>query len=109
MTPSDPGASGALQIFEPAMDAVYSIETVAYLTGTPRHQIDVYCRHRLIAPIAAPEECGWNFDGEAIRTLRRMEELRASYGVNLSGIRLISELQRDLEQLREEVRFLRGR
>lgn len=109
MNPPAPGASGALQMFEPAADAVYSIETVAQLTGTARHQIAVYCRHGLIAPLAAPEEAGWNFDDEAIRTLRRLEDLRAHFGVNLSGLRVISDLLRDLEQLREEVRFLHGR
>ncbi len=109
MNPSVPGASTALQPFEPAHDAVYTIETVAHLTCTPRHQIAVYCRHGLIAPLAAPGKSAWVFDAEAIRTLRRLERLRADYGVNLSGLRFVTELMRDLEQLHAEVRFLRGR
>jgi DNA-binding transcriptional MerR regulator len=108
MNPPPPDTSTALQPFEPAPDAVYSIEVVAHLTRTPRHRIAVYCRHGLISPLAAPEDAGWIFDDEAIRTLRLVEDLRSSYGVNLSGLRLISELLRDLEELRREVRFLRG-
>ena len=99
--------STALQPFEPMEEDVYSIETVVHITQTPRHQIAVYCRHGLISPVTAPERDGWWFDDEAIRVLRRIQCLRADYDMNLAGLRVISELFREVERLREEVRALR--
>jgi DNA-binding transcriptional MerR regulator len=86
---------------------VYSIEAVVHITQTPRHQIAVYCRHGLISPVTTPERDGWWFDQEAIRELRRIECLRVDYGMNLAGLRVISELYREVERLHEEVRVLR--
>jgi len=98
--------SAALQLFEPAQEDLYSIEAVVHITQTPRHQIAVYCRHGIISPVTEPERDGWWFDHEAIRVLRRIEYLRTGYGMNLAGLRLISELLREIERLREEVRVL---
>jgi DNA-binding transcriptional MerR regulator len=100
-------SSTALQPFEPMAEDVYSIETVVRITQTPRHQIAVYCRHGLISPVTAPERDGWWFDHEAIRMLRRIESLRVYYDLNLTGLRVISALISEVEQLREEVRALR--
>ena len=99
--------STALQPFEPMGEDIYSIETVVHITQTPRHQIAVYCRHGLIAPVTAPERDGWWFDDEAIRALRRIECLRVDYDLNLAGLRFITELLREVERLHEEVRVLR--
>ena len=100
-------ASSAPQPFESMAENVYSIETVVQITQTPRHQIAVYCLHGVISPVTAPERDGWWFDDEAIRVLRRIECLRVDYGMNLAGLRIISELLREVERLREEVRALR--
>lgn len=107
MQEADPGASTTPRPFERAGEEVYSIETVVQITQTPRHQIAVYCRHGLIAPVTAPEREGWWFDDEAIRVLRRIERLRVDYAMNLAGLRVISDLFREVERLREEVRALR--
>lgn len=96
-----------LQIFEPAPDAVYSIEAAARLTRIPRRRIALYCRHQLVAPVTAPDSDGWLFDEPAIRTLRLIEKLRESYGLNVAGLQFIAELLRDREHLRAEIRFLR--
>jgi len=101
------GESTALQVFEALAEDVYSIESVVHLTQTPRHQIAVYCRLGLISPVTAPERDGWWFDQEAIRALRRIESLRVDYDLNLAGLRVISELLREVEHLREEMRALR--
>lgn len=87
----------------------YAIEAVAEITGTPRHMIAVYCRHGMISPIGEPEEEGWTFDDDAILKLRHIEQLRAQYGMNLAGLRAMTALMNELEELRREVRFLRGR
>jgi DNA-binding transcriptional MerR regulator len=106
MNETDESASIALQLFEPTAEDVYSIETVVHLTQTPRHRIAVYCRHGLISPVKAPEREGWWFDHEAIRALRQMEDLRVDFGLNLAGLCVLSELLREVERLREEVRAL---
>jgi DNA-binding transcriptional MerR regulator len=92
----------------PETQGLYSIEAVEELTSTPRHQIAVYYRHGLLSTVGEPDSSGWNFDDEAIHTLRRLEFLRAQYGMNLTGLRAVSDLLRDVERLREELRFLRG-
>ena len=107
MQEADQRASTTAQPIEPLVEDVYSIETVVQITQTPRHQIAVYCRHGLISPVTAPEREGWWFDDEAIRALRRIERLRIDYDMNLAGLRVISELFREVERLREEVRALR--
>jgi hypothetical protein len=101
MQQQNPSGTTMLQRFEPAPDEVSSIETVAHLTQTPRHQIAVYYRHGLISPVAAPGQDGWWFDLEAVRELRRIGRLRIDYD------RVISGLFREVERLREEVRELR--
>ena len=88
---------------------IYEIEVVAEMTSTPRHQILVYCNHGLIRPLGESGDSGWQFDDEAILHLRRIEHFRVQYGMNLAGLRAMHSLLRDVERLREEVRFLRGR
>ena len=51
---------------------------------------------------------GWYFDNAAIRTLRRIEYLRAVQRINFAGIRMIMALLDQLEQTREETPFRRG-
>jgi DNA-binding transcriptional MerR regulator len=104
MEETDPIASTALQTLERMEEDAYSIETVVQMTQTPRHQIAVYCRYGLIAPVTAPERDGWWFDQEAIRVLRRIERLRVDYGMSLPGLRVVSELLSEVERLRDEVR-----
>lgn len=106
MGETDSSASTELTAFDPMGEGVYSIETVVQMTQTTRHQIAVYCRHGLIAPVTEPERDGWWFDQEAIRMLRRIECLRADYGLNLAGLRVVSELYCEVERLREEVRAM---
>jgi MerR family transcriptional regulator/heat shock protein HspR len=107
MKTSDPLTSISLQPFEPVLEGVYSIEAVVHITQTPRHQIAVYCLRGLITPVTVPEHEGWWFDHEAIRALRRIQRMRAAYGINLDGLRVVSGLLREIEHLREELRCLR--
>jgi DNA-binding transcriptional MerR regulator len=97
----------ALRIFEPDPDAVYSIEITERLTQIPRRTIAVYVKHRLVSPMVE-QGGGMFFDEEAIRLLRRIDQLRTSYGVNLPGIKMIMQLLEELEQRQVELRFRRG-
>jgi len=109
MNESQESQASALQRYEPAQQGIYSIETVVHITQTPRHAIGVYCRLGLISPVAEPEREGWKFDDEAIRELRRIERLRTVFGLELPALRMIVEMGREIECLREVLRGLRGR
>jgi DNA-binding transcriptional MerR regulator len=97
----------ALRIFEPDPDAVYSIDITERLTQIPRRTIAIYVKHRLVSPLLE-QDGGMFFNEEAIRMLRRIEQLRTSYGVNLPGIKMIVQLLDELEQRQIELRFRRG-
>lgn len=99
-------ASTALQPFEPDSDTVYTIETAAKLAQVPRRHIVVYFKHGLVSPAIDPSNGGWWFNDQAINALRRIEYLRAGCGINLAGIKLILELTKEVELLREQLGFL---
>lgn len=94
-----------LQLFEPNPQAVYTIEETARIAQVPRHRIAIYYKHGLVSPTVDPD-AGWFFNDEAIRVLRRIEYLRTACGLNVTGIKLVLELMREVEILSEEVRFL---
>jgi DNA-binding transcriptional MerR regulator len=90
----------ALRLFEPDSALVYSIDVVERLTHVPRRKILVYCRHRLVSPVADPECGGYCFSSDAIRALRWIGYLNGTQGVNLVGIKLILDLADELQRLR---------
>ena len=102
-----PEPISALELFEPAPEITYSIEETARLAQVPRRLIAVYFRFGLVSPAADPDIGGWCFDDEGIRTLRQIERLRNSLGMNLAAVKVVLELTREVERLRQEVRFLR--
>jgi len=87
-----------LQLFDPPADAVYTIEAAAQLAGVPRRTILVYCKHRLLSPLDTEVE-GYSFDGDGVRSLRRIEALRTVCGDDFAGIRIILDLTKELERL----------
>jgi DNA-binding transcriptional MerR regulator len=97
----------AIQFFEPDPETIYSIEITERLTQIPRRTIAIYVRHRLVSPVVEPGG-GLFFDEEAVRMLRRIEQLRTNYGVNLPGIKVIVRLLEEVEQRQAESRFRRG-
>ena len=102
-----PEPISALELFQPAPEITYSIEEAARLAQVPRRLIAVYFRFGLVSPAADPDIDGWYFDDQGIRTLRQIERLRNSLGMNLTAVKLVLELTQEVERLRQEVRFLR--
>jgi DNA-binding transcriptional MerR regulator len=94
-----------LQLFDPADDAVYTIEAAAHLAGIPRRTILVYCKHHLLSPVIDAETEGYSFDRDGIRSLRRIEALRAFCGDNFASIKVILDMTRELERLHTLVHF----
>ena len=88
-------------------EEVYSLEVVEKITLVPRRTILLYYRHGLIRTANGPEREHPSFDSDSVRTVRRIEDLRRQFGVNLAGIKLIMGLMRELDELRAELRFRR--
>jgi len=80
-------------------DQTYTLEIVAKLTGVASETILHYQEHGLVKPVE-PD----HFDDNAIHALRRIEHLRQTCEVNLSGVKLIFELMNEVEQLRSQLR-----
>jgi|UniRef100_UPI003783B222 DNA-binding transcriptional MerR regulator len=80
------------------MNETYTLEVLAEITGVTTQTIVQYQEHGLIRP---------EFDDETIRALRRIEHLRESCEMNLAGLKLLTGLLNEVEQLREELRARR--
>jgi DNA-binding transcriptional MerR regulator len=108
---ADPGRSPsiALALFQPEPNALYGLEAAAHLAGVPRRSLLIYCRAGLVRPVFQPPYGAMAFTEEAIRTVRRIESVRAVHGVGVDWIKTLLDLLDEVERLRAEVRFLRGR
>ncbi len=76
----------------------YSLEILAETTGVSTQMIVQYQEHGIIHP---------DFDDDTVRTLRRIEALRESCEMNLRGLKLLTQLLDEVEQLRQELRARR--
>lgn len=84
-----------------------SARAAAPIAGVSRAVLVAYCESGVLpVPPARLDDCAG--DDELIRTIRRIEFLREQHGINLAGIRIIAELMREVERLREELRFQTG-
>jgi DNA-binding transcriptional MerR regulator len=95
----------ALQPVEYSARATYTIEAISNLAQVPRRLLVLYYKHGLVVPTAESLGSGWYFDDQAIHVVKRIEYLRTECGVNLEGIKLIMGLMKEVERLREELRF----
>lgn len=102
-----PSPEESLVVAHPEPGTLYSLETVAHLTGASRRGILVYCRSGLVRPSVEPDTGPMAFDDEAIYLIRRAEYLRNIHGINLTGVRIIIDLMREVHRLRDEMRDLR--
>jgi len=77
------------------MNAPYTLELLAQITGIETTTLVQYQEHGIIRP---------QFDDETVRCLRRIEHLRESCEMNLEGLRLLSKLLDEVDSLRQELR-----
>lgn len=89
---------------EPRNGIRYTLEVLAEITGISAKTILHYQEHGLIHPLGGG---GSLFDDEAVRTLHRIEHLRDTCGLNLNGLKLLTDLLDEIEQLRAELRARR--
>jgi len=81
-----------------ATPQTYTLDILAEITGVSTQTIVQYQEHGLIHP---------EFDDETVRALRRIEHLRETCELNLAGLKLLTSLLEEVEQLRAELRTLR--
>jgi len=104
----DSAPSGAMELFQPQPNVLYSLDATAHLAGVPRRSILIYCRAGLVRPVVQPPYGVMEFTEEAIYTMRRIEHLRTVYGLDLAWIKTLFDLLDEVERLRAELRFLRN-
>lgn len=104
---SDPSPpSRDLPVYDEETDTRYSIEVIADLAGVNPQTVLHYQEQGFIRPAARDAgEAAW-FDVESLRQLRRIAHLRATCEMNDAGLKLILDLLREIECLREERRQL---
>ena len=74
----------------------YTLEIIAEVTGVSTQTLVQYQEQGLIRP---------ELDDETIRAIRRIEHLRETCEMNLAGLKLLTSLLTEVEQLREELRM----
>jgi DNA-binding transcriptional MerR regulator len=104
----DSSPPGALELFEPKPNVLYSLDATAVLAGVPRRSIVIYCRAGLVRSVVQPPYGVMEFTEEAIYTLRRIEHLRTVHGLDIAWIKVLFDLIDEVERLRAELRFLRN-
>ena len=76
----------------------YSLEILSQTTGVSTQTIVQYREHGIIRE---------DFDDNTVRSLRRIEHLRETCEMNLHGLKLLTQLLDEVEQLRMELRLKR--
>jgi DNA-binding transcriptional MerR regulator len=80
------------------MNETYTLEVLAEMTGIATRTLRQYQEHGLIQR---------QFDDDTVRCLRRIEHLQESCGMNLGGLKLMTRLLREVDELRHELRLRR--
>ncbi|QYM78006.1 MerR family transcriptional regulator [Horticoccus luteus] len=88
--------------------SLYSLETAARLTGVHPELLRYYCRQGLLGPERTAPDREPQFDDNALYEVRRIEHFRQHHGVNRQALPLLCELWREVDRLKNELRFLRG-
>jgi MerR family transcriptional regulator, heat shock protein HspR len=96
-----------LHMVSPSNQAPYTLEELARLGGVSPALLQRYVDEGLIDPIAGNMRTSFFFDDNALFELRRIQRLRRELGVNIAGVAVIHELQRQLDDLKAELDRLR--
>jgi MerR family transcriptional regulator/heat shock protein HspR len=96
-----------LHIVTPAKEGPYSLEELAQLADVPPALAQHYFDEGLLEPVAGHARTAWFFDDNALYELRLIQRLRRELGVNISGVAVIRQLQRQIDELKKEIEQLR--
>jgi MerR family transcriptional regulator/heat shock protein HspR len=82
--------------------AVYIISVAAELAGVHPQTLRIYERKGLVRPARTSGNTR-RYSDRDIERLRMIQQLTQEEGINLAGVRMIVELERQIEQMRAEV------
>jgi MerR family transcriptional regulator/heat shock protein HspR len=91
---------------EPIDDrAVYIISVAAELAGVHPQTLRIYERKGLLSPARTPGNTR-RYSDQDIERLRMIQELTQEHGINLAGVKMIVEMENELEGLRKRMESL---
>ncbi|HEY0549417.1 MAG TPA: chaperone modulator CbpM [Verrucomicrobiae bacterium] len=96
-----------LHMVSPSNQAPYTLEELARLGGVSPALVQRYADEGLIEAIAGNVRTSFFFDDNALFELRRIQRLRRELGVNIAGVAVIHELQRQIDELKAELDRMR--
>lgn len=104
--PANDGASGrAVDGVQRDERAVYIISVAAELAGVHPQTLRIYERKGLVNPKRTSGNSR-RYSDRDIERLRLIQDLTQARGVNLAGVKLIMEMQAELEELRRQAEEL---
>lgn len=92
------GEAGDRRGSKPSERGVYVISVVADLSGMHPQTLRMYERRGLIEP-QRTQGNSRRYSEEDVQRLRRIAELTQEHGLNLAGVRIVMELERQVEEL----------
>lgn len=87
---------------KPSDRGVYVISVVADLSGMHPQTLRMYERRGLIEP-KRTQGNSRRYSEEDVARLRRIAELTQEHGLNLAGVRIVMDLERQVEDLRRKL------
>jgi MerR family transcriptional regulator/heat shock protein HspR len=81
---------------------LYMIGVAAQLAGVHPQTLRLYERLNLLTPARTVGKTRL-YSEEDIRIVRRIQELTQGMGLNLAGVKLVMEMEREIEKMRKEV------
>lgn len=98
----------ALELFQPKPNVLYSLDVAAHIAGASRRSVLIYCRAGFVQSVFQPPYGIMAFTEQAIHTIRRIEQVRTTYGMDFVWLKAMFDLTEELERLRTELRILRN-
>ncbi len=87
---------------KPSERGVYVISVVADLSGMHPQTLRMYERRGLIEP-KRTQGNSRRYSEEDVARLRRITELTQEHGLNLAGVRIVMDLERQVQDLRRKL------
>src|SRR6266566_9995509 len=82
--------------------ALYIISVAAELAGVHPQTLRIYERKGLLSPARTPGNTR-RYSDRDIERLRAIQELTQEHGINLAGVKMIVEMENELERLRKRM------
>ena len=99
-------SSPEAMMFEPDLEAHYTLEMISEMTGISTVTILLYHEHGLIRVTESHGQTPY-FTEEALHTLRRIEHLISHYEASMESLKLMLELMDQVDRLQSDLRARR--